>query len=289
MKMQALRLILAVIAAAAMMQCGNEDNMPKYQALGGLRLLTIVVSAPEANPGDTVTFTPVLSDLNGQGRTINYAIQACVDPGVGIGAEPTCTTPDPASIQTGTVAIPAGASQTYTGPVTPFSLTMPDADTLFAGRSAADQYNGVIYLVQYNISVPNGPAINSFMRVFVSTTEKPEKNQNPTITSVDLNDSPLPDTIPMPASASNFRVISPASSSETYQVMQYDGSFLTRAEELLNTWFVSDGEFDYSRTIGSAENLWSPPESIPPYRGMVILVVTRDGRGGSAFRKIELN
>ena len=289
MKVFAARFGLAFILIIMMTNCGRDD-LPKYQALGDLRILTIVVDKPEVNPGDTVTFTPVLSDLNGQGRLINFAVQACVDPGVANGADPTCLNPDPVSIQTGTITIPAGASQTYTGPVAPFSLTMPDANTIFANRSAADQYNGVIYLVQYNISVPDGPAINSFLRVFVSdATTKTQKNQSPSITSVDLNDSPVPDTIPMPTSGSNFRVISPASSSETYQVMQNDGSFLTRTEEMLNTWFVSDGEFDFSRTTGSTENLWTPPGSKPSNRGMVILVVTRDGRGGSTFQKIEMN
>jgi hypothetical protein len=166
---------------------------------------------------------------------------------------------------------------------------MPDASIIFAKRSVVDQFNGVIYLVQYNISVPNGPAINAFLRVFVSTRSKSQMNQNPLITSIDLNDSPVPGTILMPTSDSNFRVVSPASSSEPYQVMQYDGSFLTRTEEMLNTWFVSDGEFDYSRTIGSTENVWAPPGSKPAERGAVILVVTRDGRGGAAFQTIEMN
>jgi hypothetical protein len=289
MKVFAARFGLAFILIIMMTNCGRND-LPKYQALGDLRILTIVVDKPEVNPGDTVTFTPVLSDLSGQGRAINFAVQACVDPGVANGADPTCLNPDPASIQTGAITIPAGASQTYTGPVASFSLTMPDANTIFANRSPADLYNGVIYLVQYNISVPNGPAINSFLRVFVSdATTKTQKNQNPSITSVDLNDSPIPDTITMPTSGSNFRVISPASSSETYQIMQNDGSSLTRTEEMLNTWFVSDGEFDFSRTTGSTENLWTPPGSKPSNRGMVILVVTRDGRGGSVFQKIEMN
>jgi hypothetical protein len=288
MNVFAARFGLAFILMIMMTNCGRDD-LPKYQALGDLRILTIVVDKPEANPGDTVTFTPVLSDLTGNGRLINFAVQACVDPGVAAGADPTCLNPDSVSIQTGTITVPAGASLTYTGPVAPFSLTMPDANTIFSNRSAADQYNGVIYLVQYNISIPDGPAINSFLRVFVSTTSKTQKNQSPSITSVDLNDSPVPDTIPMPTSGSNFRVISPASSSETYQVMQNDGSFLTRTEEMLNTWFVSDGAFDFSRTTGSAENLWTPPGSKPSNRGMVILVVTRDGRGGSTFRKIEMN
>jgi hypothetical protein len=162
---------------------------------------------------------------------------------------------------------------------------------MFAGRSPADRYNGVIYLVQYNIWITNGPAINSFLRVFVSdAATKTQKNQNPLITSVDLNDSPiLSSTIPMPAAASTLRVISSASSAETYQVMQYDGSFLTRTEEMLNTWFISDGAIEYSRTVGNTGNLWTPPGSKPAGRGVVLLVVTRDGRGGAAFQKIEMN
>lgn len=289
MKKTFARFVLAFIVAAVTTQCGKDD-MPKYQALGDLRMLTIVVDKPEANPGDTVTFTPVLSDLNGSGRAINYIVQACIDPGIGVGADPVCKNPDPLSMQTGTVVIPAGASLTYTGPVTPFSLTMPDAATIFALRSPADRYNGVIYLVQYNISIPNGPSINSFLRIFVSDPTKLQKNQDPTIASVDLNDSPiLSSLIPMPTSASNFRVTTPLISLETYSVMQYDGSFLTRTEEMLNTWFISDGSIDYSRTIGNAENLWTPPGSKPAGRGMVFLVVTRDGRVGAAFHKIEMN
>ena len=283
------RFVLAIIVAAVTTQCGKDD-MPKYQALGDLRILTIVVDKPEANPGDTVTFTPVLSDLNGGGRAINYTVQACVDPGIGVGADPVCKSTDPAYSQaTGTVTIPAGVSLTYTGPVPSFSLTMPDAVTMLAGRSPVDRYNGVIYLVQYNISIPNGPAINSFLRVFVSDPTKLQKNQNPTIASVDLNDSPMPGSITMPTSPSNFRVTTPLISLETYSVMQYDGSFLTRTEEMMNTWFISDGSTDYSRTIGNAENLWTPPGSKPLGRGMVLLVVTRDGRGGAAFQKIEMN
>jgi len=291
MKTLSMRLGFAFILCVMTTNCG-EDNMPKYQALGDLRILTIVVDKPEANPGDTVTFTPVLSDLNGNGRTINYVVQACIDPGIGVGADPVCKNTAPAYIQTaGTVTIPAGASQTYTSPVAPFTLTMPDANIIFAGRNDADKYNGVIYLVQYNIWITNGPAINSFLRVFVSdATTKTQKNQNPSIASVDLNDSPLlSSTIPMPTSASNFRVTVPLSSMETYTVMQYDGSLLTRTEEMLNTWFISDGAIEYSRTIENANNLWTPPGSKPAGRGMVLLVVTRDGRGGAAFQKIEMN
>jgi len=289
MKISAARIGLILILAAATAACGKDD-MPKYQSLGDLRILDVLVDKPEASPGDLVTFTPILSDLYGSGREINYTVQACIDPGLAYGADPVCTGTDTISIPTSTVTIPAGTDRTYTDMVTSFTLTMPDEITMFAGRSNADKYNGVVYLVQYNIWVTNGPAINSFLRVFVSDAAKTQKNQNPSITSLDLNDNPISSattSIPMPA-ASNFRVISPQTSSETYTAMQPDGSLLTRTEEMLNTWFVTDGEFDYSRTTGSVENKWSPPGAKPAGRNAVIVVVTRDGRGGSAFKKIEM-
>ena len=270
------------------MSCGNEDTMPKYELLGELRILAIVASAPEVNPGDPVTFTPILSDMNGQGRSIDYSIKACIDPGISIGEDPVCTNPDPASIQTGTLAIPANASLTYTGPIASFTLTMPDAGVIFAGRSVVDQHNGVIYLVQYDISVPNGPAIRSFLRIMVSSTSKMPKNQNPSITSIDQGETPVLDSIPLPGASVDFRVTSPAGSSETYQIMNRDGTMTTRTEDLINTWFISDGTIDFSRTIGNSTNTWNPPDARPVNRGLVFLVVTRDGRGGAAFKKFEM-
>jgi hypothetical protein len=286
LKMARLAVVLGLFLV--IIGCGRND-FPKYTDLGDLRILTIIVDHPEANPGDTVTFTPVLSDLKGQGRAINYSVQGCIDPGVGIGAVPVCINPDPNSLQTGTVSISPGASQTYTGPVSTFSLTLPDAATIFSGRSSVDQYNGIAYLVFYTIGVPNGPTINSFLRVIVSPAGKTLKNQNPVTTSVDLNNSPVAGIFPMPASASDFRVTYPASSAETYQVLQQDGGSATHTEELINTWFISDGSFESSRTIGNTEDSWTPPDSKPANRGSVILVVTRDGRGGAAFQKVEMN
>jgi hypothetical protein len=282
------RLVLLATLLAAMASC-NQPDFPKYTTLGDVRILTIIASAPEASPGDTVTFTPVLSDLNGNGRTLDYSISGCIDPGVSIGADPVCPQPDPGSMQTGTVSPAPGVSLTYTGPVPSFSLTMPDAGTIFAGRSSTDQYNGVAYLVFYTISAPDGPSVKSFLRVIVSAGDKPQKNQNPAISSVDLKDIPITGMFSLPGAAADFRVTFPASSAETYQSMRRDGSLTTHTEEMITTWFVSDGEFDFSRTIGASENTWTPPKAGPEGRGVVLVVVTRDERGGAAFQKIEMN
>jgi hypothetical protein len=280
--------ILCCAGLAALLMSCNQPDFPKYAVLGTLRILTVVASTPEANPGDTVTFTPVLSDVDGQGRTINYSVQACIDPGVGVGVTPQCPSPDVSSIQTGTLTIAPGASQTYTGPVSTFTLTMPAAEAIFANRSAADQYNGVAYLVFYSISTTDGSRVDSFLRVNITSSAKTQKNQNPIITSVDLSDSPTTSIISMPTTTLDFRVTSPASSAETYQTMRNDGSFVTHTEDLITTWFISDGEFDFTRTIGNSENAWGPPQPKPANRGIVMLVVTRDERGGQTFQKIEM-
>jgi hypothetical protein len=287
-KHRAARLIILLCLVIAIASCGS-NNLPQYTALGDLRLLTIIADQPEVNPGTTVTFTPVLSDVNGQGRVINFAVQGCIDPGVGIGAEPVCVNPDPSSLLTGTVAIAPGASMTYTGPVSSFSLTMPDAATIFNGINSVDQYNGVAYLVFYTISVPNGPSVISFLRVTVSSSNKTQKNQNPVMSSVDINDSPVTGILPMPTSSVNLSVNYPPSSAETYSTMQPDGSFTAQTEELISTWFISDGSLDTYRTIGETEDSWTPPQPQPVGRGSVILVVTRDGRGGGAYQEVELN
>lgn len=267
--------------------CGIQ-SFPLYTVLGDLRILTVIPSASEVNPGTAVTFTPVLSDLNGSGRTLNYSVQACADPGVGIGATPQCSSPDASSIQTGTVMLAAGSSQTYTGPVTTFSLSVPS--TLLDNQNTISQYNGVSYLVFYTVSVPNSStSVTAFVRVTVSSSTKTTKNQNPTITSIDLNDSAVSSPFTLPTSSVNFRVTSPTSATETYSYMNLDGSLTSKTEQLINTWFVSDGSFASQRTASNSENSWSPPSSKPSGRGVVMVIVTRDGRNGATFQKIEMN
>jgi len=284
-----MRVIFLALLLGLITGC-SPANFAQYIVLGGLRVLTIVVDQPEVNPGTTVNFTPVLSDLNGGGRTLNYSIQGCIDPGIGIGAPDSCPTPDPSSIQSGTVTIAAGTSNTYTGAVSSFALTMPSAATIFASRSAADQYNGVAYLVFYTLSVPNsGTSVTSFVRVIISATSKTQKNLNPTLTSVDENDTAITGVFSMPTAVTNFSVLTPPSASETYQTMSPTGVLTTNTETLINTWFISDGSFAFERNIGSTENSWTPPGTKPTSRGLIIVVVTRDGRDGAVFQTIEMD
>jgi hypothetical protein len=267
----------------------SSSNFTNYNQLGDLRILTVIADQPDVNPDSTVQFTPVLSDLNGGGRALNYSVQACLDPGVGIGNSPTCTDPDPTSIQSGTLAIPAGDSQTYTGPVTPFSLVMPSAEKVFSSRSSFEQYNGVSYLVFYTVSVPAGPSVKSFLRVTISNSTRLQKNQNPTLTSIDRDGIPVTGISSLPSSPVRFAATPLDTAVETYSSLKADGSLSIQKEEWMQTWFTSDGSFDFQRSLAKTDNYWTPPSSKPAGRGVVILVVTRDGRNGATFQKIEMN
>lgn len=285
-----LKRLCLLSACFTLLSSCSSSNFSDYNALGGLRILTIVADQPEVNPGTTVNFTPVLSDLNGGGRTLNYSVFGCIDPGISVGVTPTCSTPDPTSIQSGTVSIAAGASQTYTGAVGAFSLTMPGAATIFAGQSAAAQYNGVAYLVFYSIAAQDGSAmVNSFVRVIVSDPSKAVKNTNPVINNVTENDLAIGASISIPTETTSFGVQATPSAGGTYLLEAVDGSFITENIQLTNTWFISDGSFEYQRSIGSDDDSWYPPATKSSTRGMVILVVTRDGRGGAAYQKIDMN
>jgi hypothetical protein len=284
-------MMLAALASG----CTN-NNLPDYTTLGGLRVLTLVADQPEANPGATVNLTPVLSDLGGGGRALTFSVQACIDPGVGVGATAACASPDASNTQTGAVTPPAGSSQTYTGPVASFAITLPATDAVFTGRSAADQFNGVAYLVFYAISAPDGTSVNSLKRIVISSPTKTEKNQNPTLAGVTLAGANAAisiagagsaDTQAFPSGVAALAASLPATSAETYSVQQADGSTQTQTETLVNTWFISDGAADYYRTEGATSDNWTPPTPLPSGRGGVILVVTRDGRGGETFGKME--
>ena len=283
------RTLCVSLVLGAMLGC-SKDNFSKYNQLGDLRVLALIVDQPEVSPGATVNITPVLSDMNGAGRALTYSVQTCIDPGIGIGATPVCPTPDSTNVRSGTVTIPAGSSQTYTDTVASFPVTTPDNQTILATRNPADQYNGVAYLVFYTVASSDGTAsVSSFVRVIVSRSNKTSKNQNPTITSINANDSPASSPLSMPTADTNFSVVSPASSVETYQTMTPSGDFKTQTETLINTWFSSDGTFDLQRNLGSTENSWSPPTSKPGSRGMVFMVITRDSHNGATYRKFELN
>ena len=111
-------------------------------------------------------------------------------------------------------------------------------------------------------------------------------NQNPTISAV------LSNSVPYTTLSSGKVFLTPqfgANSPETFLVIRGDGSTVQQTEELITTWFISDGAMDTFRTLNTDSVGFVPPTNPPPNgRHTVILAVVRDGRGGEAFFKQAL-
>ncbi len=268
----------------------SKDNLPTYIQLGDLRVLALIADQPEAKPGTVVNITPVLSDTNGNGRALTYTAEACNDPGVGFGANPTCVGsatrvvivgPTPAAV-TGISAPDFTGAATSTVPV-----TLPA--TVFTNTTAIQQAIGVAYLFVYKLTAADGANVTAFKRVVVST--KPifgaAANQNPSITAI-LNGNGTAYTT-LSTDKVFLTAQQGAGSAETFLAIQGDGSTVQQTEQLITTWFISDGSVDSFRTLNTEAVGYVPPTSLPPNgRHVVILPVIRDGRGGEAFFKQAL-
>lgn len=275
-----------LISASALflVSCGNSD-LPKYYSLDSLRILAILPANPtqaEVSAGDTVGLQILMSDTRGGGRALTYSAEACFDPGVGAGADPSCA----GSLTKVTLAtnqsLTLPAAPNYTGVVSPAGLsaiTIPS--TILANRSAADQYNGVAYLVTVQLRASDGTQVSAFRRIVVSN--KSTKNSSPTLTQILSNGVSL---TAVPTGA--VSLTTNATGTETFLVQQSNGTLSSSTEALQITWFVSDGKLSYTRTIGSAANTFTPPSPVPTGRNVLVYAVVRDGRGGVAYAGVAL-
>lgn len=274
-----------IFMSLCLLSCG-DSKLPKYIELKELRVLGLIADTPEIDPGGTATITAIVSDIN-ETTGLTDEAKACVEPGVGYGAEPTCEgNPTAVTVKSGTVAgADMSLAKGFTGIASSFSITAPASGIIFAQRTAQDQFNGISYLVTYKVTNSAGLSVKSFKRIIVSTRPSGEKNHNPSTTAI-LNSGAAFSGNTLPAGQAltiSPQLGSPAGEAYTYKLA--DGSLKSRQEELSTTWFISDGELKYYRTIGAETNQWTAPGTAPVGRDVYLLAVTRDGRGGLSFQK----
>lgn len=266
------------VVLVLLLQSCAKNNLPDYNRLGNLRILTIQADHPEASPGDTVVLTPVISDISGAGRTLSWAAESCVDPGIGYGAEPSCEkATDRVELGSGSYA-PVGPA--FTESVTPVSVTLPT--TLFSNRSLQDQYNGVSYLIIYSVSAADNSKVTSIKRVLVSSRNT--KNSNPVISDLLSAGTTMS---ALPAAKTDLSVQIAPGSAEVFTVLLGNGAQENQTETLLTTWFSSDGSFSRYRVFGDSVDSYEPSSTPPIGHATVIVAVTRDGRGGEAYRIVS--
>lgn len=261
--------------------CG-KDNLPEFNHLEGLRVLAFKMSAPEVSPGDTVTVTPIISDISA--TSLTYTARVCVDPGVSFGATPSCvgnassvTLADQQSL-----TLP-GVNESWTGLADSLTVQVPASNVIFAGRSLVEQFNGVGYLLEYILSNDRGETVRSIKRIIVSESSKTSKNLNPNTTDIFANGVSM--TALSWSSPVNLNTDLALTSAETYTIKNSSGELVTAVEQLVTTWFVTDGETKYYRSEGFDADEYIAPSAAPVGRSVYILAITHDDRGGVSLVK----
>jgi len=285
---QFLKLFMLVVLAGGVFGCSSA-NFPKVQTLGGLRVLGIQASQPEVSSSAlpaVVNLTPILSDLGSGGRTVTISAQACLDPGVSLGATPSCAgvpgTVDLAPITVNPSPV-ANNSQTFgtpslTGAVSAMAVTVPAG--LLAGRNAVDQYNGVGYLVSFRVSA-GADVVLAYKRIVVSNRTLP--NTNPDLTGVFANGGAL---TALPSAAVNLTAA--VTGTTTIDYLDQSGSLKSRGKNFTVSYFISDGEIRRSKIGPTEDNKWTPPVPAPSGRPTTIVALVYDGNGGMDFLITDL-
>lgn len=282
-----MKIIVLILISLLMLSC-DENNFPKVYLLDQLRIIGVTVDTPEiTDPGAPVAInvTPIIADYNGAGRTLTLTIVGCIDPGIGVGADPSCENSLDRTVLSPAAAIPmAGGSGFYDtpnfiGPVnTAYNISIPTGT--LALRSSIDQFNGVAYILELIVTT-GSEEIRTFKRIIISTKTA---NQNPPTPSIEVNGAAA---ATLPSGEATISLSIAGTISESYGFKNSAGITETINEETSLAWFVTGGEIDYDKLDPTDSAKWKAPSSAPLGQNVVILGLVRDNRGGLSFVKHE--
>lgn len=262
-----------------LLSCG-DDRFKKIEKLDGFRVIGINASTlgneSEVAPGGSADVTVYVSDVTGGGRLISGTYESCIDPGISVGAEVNCNHDSAAisGVYNVNTAVLNPTDGFYTGYAATLSITVPAS--IFLGRTAREQFNGVSYIVIFRFIV-DGKTITAFKRIIA--TNRGNFNLNPLGAIVNLNGAPMA-SIPNKDDRLTISGLVP----QTYSYQNVDESFETRTEDLEVGWYVSSGTFDrpksdYGETVKFLDDA---PASL------LLLAIIRDERGGMEVVRISL-
>lgn len=286
--MKKISLFFTSLASVGLLSC-TDSKLPKYVELNSLRVLALIADKPEVNPGETVTITPLISDIN-ETTSLTFEAIGCVDPGISLGAEPSCkSNPTKTTLDQGTITSTStnDMAQNFTGATTAFSAVIPMDAIIFNQRSEQDKFNGIGYVIEYTLTNSRGDSVTTIKRILISQKTNIEKNINPVVTELQSNGSAI-GTTDFPVNG-KFRInmVFDPSSFQTYTLRKADGTNESLIEELTTTWFITDGELKYFRSTNQDANEYTAPvDTVVTSRKRFLISVSRDSRGGATYKRI---
>lgn len=280
MKSLVSRVISYFIFSCLFISCGGDD-FTEQSKLSNLRVLAITADSPEINSAATVTLTPLISYVNGAGASLNYSWEACPDPGIDFGAELNCDSSIvPLKVSgSGSFDTSTLASSYFTGNATNIAVNISsDVFTYLATTTSDIQFNGLDYLVFITYAdATTSESIKALKRIKLSSKTGGELNLNPTMGSIQVDDSNL-SAYPISKSSMTLSTLSPP---ETYSKQTNIGQ-QSFTEDMYISWYASSGDYLFNRTDIGEANTYTPSGSTG-----VFVIVYRDGRGGVATEQVS--
>ncbi|MDZ4676759.1 MAG: hypothetical protein SGI74_04540 [Oligoflexia bacterium] len=265
-------LTILIFASTTVFTACTESKLPKYNLVNSLRILAMKSTAPEVSIGDAIPVVSALVlDPDGAGRTITYTWVGCRELPTSSSTRFQCVdAPDKISL---------GSATTSNAGAETIALTM------LALVSAAQAHNGVNYIVSLTVTA-GSETVTAFKRIVV--TSKATKNNNPSVTALTRNTVTLADNDLIGTGTVTLEATIPSASYENYTFMDALNNTRNVQEDILITWFQTEGTMEATRTFsGDKNNQWTAPA--PKTRSLVQLtVVLHDGRGGTDWKTIIL-
>ncbi len=259
--------------------CSN-NNFKKFSELGDLRILAVVADIPEVDGNSTspvsVTLTPYISDVTAAGRIFNVNVFSCLDPSFSQLGDVGCDNPQVEAYPNGNT-FDAGtlAATNFSGAMDAITISIPNPSVLIAGYSNQQKHNGISYLVAFALE-SGGEELTVIKSISIST--RAVLNTNPVIQDILLDGSSI-GSGPTTSGELDLTYTAPGSP-EAYSEMLSDGSFESRTESYVTTWFYSDGEVSPARILENQKSFYEAKNTSP----IGLIGVLRDRRGGVDVR-----
>jgi hypothetical protein len=256
--------------------CGNDD-LPQVETLSGFRVLAIIANNPEVAAGGSANLQLLVSDVDGGGRTISGSYRGCPDPGIALGAAPTCEGVVGATSSTAISIDFSALGASYTGlNAQAFTITTPA--NILDNASTIQQTNGKGYVVFFNFNV-NGRTVRAFKRLIVSN--RTTKNSNPANPTIRLNGGAL-SSLPV---VGDSLTIDDLTDEESFQSFFSNGTLTSVTESYELAWYTSKAKLSAGK-VAEADPVKF--ETAPEAGPFVSVVVVRDERGGIGFQVVNI-
>jgi hypothetical protein len=229
-----------------------------------MRILGIAVDKPEVSPGDTVSISVVASwPDQPSSESLTHAIVVCPDPGVSRGENPSCEgVPGSAVALTPTTVSWSNTSNTdlFSGIAT---ITIPT--TYLANSTDVEKAAGRPYLIEYVLNSSSGKKESGIRRIRVTDSlYRPTKTSNPALNGILVDGIGLATYPTQDASLS----------------LNIPESAVAISDDLVTTWFVTDGSLPNARTEGRNSVKWTPTARDSSSRRAAVVSVSRSSEGG---------